>query len=76
MEQTRKLLSSPSSIAKPPTQATESQPNFELTLTFEGNRVTSSWYNPVCGDVICRICGKNCKALGKPLCVNVNPYCG
>jgi hypothetical protein len=48
----------------------------ELDLTFEGNKISGVWYHPDLADFVCAICGKQCKELGKPICVNVNPFCG
>ena len=45
-------------------------------LTFDGDQITSDWFQPEMAKVMCEICGKRCKELHKPLCVNANPYCG
>ena len=54
--------------------ASGSKPVREVELTFDGNRVSSSWYDPVLEDVLCALCGKGCT--DKSRCVNANPYCG
>jgi hypothetical protein len=49
----------------------------EQTFTFNSDgSITSPWIQPEMVDVFCAICGKRCKELRKPLCVNANPYCG
>lgn len=48
----------------------------EITLTFEGDKVTGVWYHPELESLLCKLCGKRCKELGKPVCVNINPWCG
>ena len=48
----------------------------ELDLTFEGKTVSGVWYHPDLADFVCAVCGERCKELNKPICVNVNPYCG
>ena len=48
----------------------------EVTLTFDGDKVTGIWYHPEIESVICALCGKGCKEKGLPICVNVNPWCG
>lgn len=48
----------------------------EMTLTFDGDRITGSWMVPEMAPAICAICGKRCLERGLPLCVNANPFCG
>lgn len=48
----------------------------EVLLRIEGDTVSTNWFHPKLTGVICALCGKNCQAQGKPLCVNANPFCG
>lgn len=57
-----------------PDSATDA--TLELDLTFEGKTISGVWYHPDLADFVCSVCGKRCKELNKPICVNVNPYCG
>lgn len=39
-------------------------------------KMSTSWYYPEAKAFVCKMCGKRCKELGKPMCYRVNPYCG
>lgn len=52
---------------------TDSNTKTEITLTFDGNRVSGVWYHPGIAPILCALCKENC---GKLKCHNVNPYCG
>lgn len=56
----------------------------EMTFVFEESgsieepkaKMSTSWYYPEAKAFVCKMCGKRCKELGKPMCYRVNPYCG
>ena len=56
----------------------------EVTLTFEADTVSASWYHPKLNPILCALCEKDCNNQPKPApgtltvnrCVNINPYCG
>lgn len=56
---------------KPSQNQNGSKIETEIELTFDGNRVRSSWYHPDLAPVLCSLCGKGCNT-----CTNTNPYCG
>jgi hypothetical protein len=48
----------------------------EMTLTFDGDSIKSTWMVPEMAPAICAICGKGCIEKGLPMCINGNPFCG
>jgi hypothetical protein len=47
-----------------------------FTFDFESDSIESNWFQPEMAEIICAVCGQQCKEKGLPLCVNGNPYCG
>jgi hypothetical protein len=56
----------------PTKKLNEIQTTYELV--FDGDKVSSFWYNPELAPLLCALCGKECE--DKTLCFNTNPYCG
>lgn len=54
----------------------ESGSDEEMTLTFDGDRIKSTWMVPEMAPAICAICGKGCLEKGLPMCADGNPFCG
>jgi len=54
----------------------ESGSDEEMTFTFDGDRVKSTWMVPEMAPAVCAICGKGCAEKGLPMCANGNPFCG
>lgn len=54
----------------------ESGSDEEMTFTFDGDRIKSTWMVPEMAPTICSICGKGCVEKGLPMCANGNPFCG
>ena len=57
-------------------QASPSDMELEVTLTFDGDMIEMPWTFSEFSPVTCAICGKGCNGKDKPWCVNGNPFCG
>jgi len=58
-------------MKKPNVNRNDSKTEREINLIFEGDKVSSSWYDKKLEEILCALCGRECK--DKSRCVNANP---